>query len=376
MFQFLRGSNKTRDSALNKLHKSNRAKSYSPTINKQLVAYKSLSSTNATTSATRSRKKRPGTKRERHSRRHKRPREKIIQCSLNPVLEIKLNGTCHSYTSEIVKKYLLNRLSRNKHVNPDLIITPKQASANCWFNTMFVSLFVSDKGRKFFHFLRQLMIEGKQANGNAIPNNLWNGFALLNFAIEASLSGTEYAYKLNTNIIISQIYKSIPENYKKNMPYLTKVGNAGNPLRYYMSLMSYLENRALQLLFCETLDTEVIREQMTRLTHIPHIIVVELFEGTRETRPLRFSVDNVGDDKERITYALDSCVVRDISKQHFCAMLTCEGREMGYDGISHSRMAPIDWKPWLNTDTRWKFVGNTMNWSFLESYQMLLYYRV
>jgi len=297
-----------------------------------------------------------------------------MQCSLHPVLEIKLNGTCHPYSSEIVKKYLLKRLSRNKHVNPELIITPKQAAANCWFNTMFVSLFVSDKGRKFFHFLRQLMIEGKQANGKAIPDKLWNGFALLNFAIEASLSGTEYAYKLNTNIIISQIYKSIPENYKKNMPYLTKVGNAGNPLRYYMSLMTYLENRALQLLFCETLDTEVIGKQMTRLTHIPHIIVVELFEGTRETRPLRFSVEN--GVKERITYALDSCVVRDISKQHFCAMLTCEGREMGYDGISHSRMAPIDWKQWVNTDTRWKFVGNTMNWSFLESYQMLLYYRV
>ena len=379
MFQFLRGTSLRGNSALNKLQKSNRAKSYTPTINKQLVTYKSLSTMNASTnaSATRKRRRRPGTKRQRHSRHHKRQREKIIQCSLNPVLKIKLNGTCHPYSSEIVKKYLLKRLSRNKHVNPELIITPKQAAANCWFNTMFVSLFISDKGRKFFHFLRQLMIEGKQANGKAIPDNLWNGFALLNFAIEASLSGTEYAYKLNTNIIISQIYKSIPENYKKNMPYLTKVGNAGNPLRYYMSLMSYLENRALQLLFCETLDQEVIREQMTHMSHIPHIIVVELFEGSRETRPLQFIIPGDNDGvKQRITYALDSCVVRDISKQHFCAMLTCEGREMGYDGISHSRMVPMDWKQWLNTDTRWKFVGNTMNWSFLESYQMLLYYRV
>ena len=112
---------------------------------------------------------------------------------------------------------------------------------------------------------------------------------------------------------------------------------------------------------------------MSRMPHIPHIIVVELFAGSREKRPLNFVVIN---GKERITYALDSSVVRDISKNHFCAMITCEGQEMGYDGISHSRMVPMEWKPWLNTDTRWKFVGNTMKWSFLQSYQMLLYYRV
>ena len=360
MFGFLRGnktmkSSSSRLNKLNKMNKVNRAKSYTPTINQQLVSFKS-----ATATAT---ARRNGT----------RKREKIIQCTLEPILNINIGGKCYPYNSAIVKKYLLKRLSRNKHVNTELIITPKQAAANCWFNTMFVSLFISDKGRKFFHFLRQLMIEGKQINGQVIPAKLWQGFSLLNFAIEASLSGTEYAYKLNTNIIISQIYKSIPDNYKNKLPYLTKVGNAGNPLRYYMSLMSYLENRALQLLFCETLDTEVIREKMLRLTHIPHIIVVELFEGSRESRPLTFSVDN---GNERITYALDSSVVRDISKNHFCAMITCEGHEMGYDGISHSRMVPMKWKPWLNTDTTWKFVGNTMKWSFSQSYQMLLYYRV
>ena len=355
MFGFLLRRNKSMKSSshrLNKLNKSKRAKSYTPTINQQLVSFKS-----ATVSAT---SRREGTRNK---------REKITQCSLEPILKINIGGTCHPYNSAVVKKYLLKRLSRNKHVDPDIIITPKQAAANCWFNTMFVSLFVSDKGRKFFHFLRQLMIEGKQINGQVIPANLSQGFSLLNFAIEASLSGTEYAYKLNTNIIISQIYKSIPENYKNKLPFLTKVGNAGNPLRYYMSLMSYLENRALQLLFCETLDISVIREKMTRLTHIPHIIVVELFEGSQDTRPLKFSIDQV-------TYALDSSVVRDISKSHFCAMITCEGQEMGYDGISHSRMVPMEWKPWLNTDTQWKFVGNTMKWSFLQSYQMLMYYRI
>lgn len=353
---------KSRNTRLNKLNKLNRTKSYTPTINKQLVSFNSFSNSSRKNTKL-------GT---RNTRTYKR--EKIIQCTLEPILQIMIHGTCHPYSSAIVKKYLLKRLSTNKHVNPDLIITPKQASANCWFNTMFVSLFISDKGRKFFHFLRQLMIEGKQHGGQVIPAKLWNGFALLNFAIEASLSGTEYAYKLNTNIIISQIYKSIPDNYKNNLPYLAKVGNAGNPLRYYMSLMSYLENRALQLLFCETFDTSVIREKMSHMSHIPHIIVVELFEGMQEMRPLNFSVYDT--NQEEINYSLDSSIVRDISNQHFCAMITCEGQEMGYDGISHSRMVPMEWKPWLNTDTIWKFKGNTMKWSFLQSYQMLVYYRV
>jgi len=362
MFGFLRNNsrNSIRLNKLNKLNKLNRTKSYTPTINNQLVSFKSFSNT--------SRKNRKLGTRQLGTRK----REKIIQCTLEPILKIMIDGKCHPYSSAIAKKNLLKRLSTNKHVDPELIITPKQASANCWFNTMFVSLFISDKGRKFFHFLRQLMIEGKQANGQVIPAKLRDGFALLNFAIEASLSGSEYAYKLNTNIIISHIYKSLPDNYK-NMTYLTKVGDAGNPLRYYLSLMYYLENRALQLLFCETFNTSIIREKISRLTHIPHIIVVELFKGMQEMRPLTFSIDN---GKELITYALDSSIVRDISNQHFCAMITCEGQEMGYDGISHSRMVPMEWKPWLNTDTIWKFKGNTMKWSFSQSYQMLVFYRV
>ena len=29
-------------------------------------------------------------------------------------------------------------------------IITRQAQSNCWFNTMFVMFFISDKGRKFF----------------------------------------------------------------------------------------------------------------------------------------------------------------------------------------------------------------------------------
>jgi hypothetical protein len=74
------------------------------------------------------------------------------------------------------------------------IVPPVQIQSNCWFNTMFVTLFVSDKGRKFFHFFRQLMIEGIQSNGKSIPSDIRNGFALLNYAIEACLRMNIWLY--------------------------------------------------------------------------------------------------------------------------------------------------------------------------------------
>jgi hypothetical protein len=87
---------------------------------------------------------------------------------------------CHLYSSPEAKKFLLRNLAANKHVKPGKIVPPIQSLANCWFNTMFVVLFVSDKGRKFFHYFRQLMIEGKQSNGHGLTERLKDGFALLN----------------------------------------------------------------------------------------------------------------------------------------------------------------------------------------------------
>ena len=81
-------------------------------------------------------------------------------------------------------------------------------------------------------------------------------------------------------------------------------------------------------------------------------------------------------------YVLDSCVIRDMTQQHFCATLTCEGREMAYDGMSYNRIVPMEWKKYINTDFTWKFDGSydtdwsSLKWSFLHGYQMLIYYRV
>lgn len=332
-------------------------KSYSPTINKELVLLQSVK------------------------------REPVFNCNnedaflLKAPLQIGIPGyiygkNCHPYNSLEAQKYLLKGLRANKHVNLDKIIPPIQALGNCWFNTMFVTLFVSDKGRKFFHFFRQLMIEGKQKNHQPIPEKLKDGFALLNYAIDACLSGNKYAYILNTNIIIKQIFDAIPDDYKSRFRYIKDIDEAGNPVRYYLSLINYLNNKDLQVLFLANMDEKWQNSVSKQVkTNIPHIIILEFFDDDNATtnKATSFYLNSV-------KYVLDSCVIRDTNKQHFSSLLTCEKKEMAYDGMSFHRLVYMEWKHRVNSNFKWQFKGSEDNgrkltWNFTKGYQMLVYYR-
>jgi hypothetical protein len=342
--------------------------SYSPTINNELIMLKSID------------------------------REKVYNCNnelafeLKEPLQIGLPGkiygkTCVPYYDEKAIKFLLKNLSANKHIKPDQIVPPVQSQSNCWFNTMFVSLFISDKGRKFFHFFRQLMIEGKQVDNKAIPEKLRNGFALLNYAIESCITGGSYAYILNTNAIIKDIYKAIPSNYKDNLPYIKDSDEAGNPIRYYASLIHYLNNKSLQLLFIKEANEkwkEMIFNNLEKQKHLPHLIILEIYDSANKTPGMSGKTTNKPKSFfiKGAKYVLDSCIIRDTSQQHFCASLTCEKIEMAYDGLSYHRLEPFSWKNKINTDFEWEFSGSKdsngkpLKWNFLHGYQMLLYYRV
>lgn len=342
--------------------------SYSPTVNKELVMLQSIQ------------------------------RENILDCNnekafgLTEPLQIgikrKLFGKdCVPYYDSKAIKFLLKNLSANKHVKIDKIVPPIQSQSNCWFNTMFVTLFVSDKGRKFFHFFRQLMIEGVQADGEHIPSKLRNGLALLNYSIDSCLTGSKYAYILDTNAIIRNIYDNIPESYKNKLPYITDINEAGNPIRYYGSLINYLHNKSLQLTFIKNTNKkwkEKIVNELQKETHLPHIIILEFYDGRNKTsgesgnttnKPRSFNVRGA-------KYMIDSCVIRDISQQHFSATLTCNGQEIAYDGMSFHRLVPLEWKKYINTDFSWSFDGSNnsdgtpLQWNFMHGYQMLIYYRI
>jgi len=342
--------------------------SYSPTINDDLISLKSI------------------------------PREKLSDCNnkqaflLKEPLKISVSNnffgkTCLPYDDPLAIQFLLKNLSANKHININKVVPPKQILSNCWFNAMFVTLFVSDKGRKFFHYFRQLMIEGRQANGQIIPKSLRNTFALLNFAIDSALLGTRYAYELDTNNIIKNIYNNIPEEYHKMFPYLVTIDEASNPIKYYGSIINYLDNRSLQTIFVENITNNwrvQTTEEMGKISHIPHVIILEIRDGQDGTpgnsgkmnnKPTNFTINGAD-------YVLDSCVVRDIQQQHFCATITCEGKEMAYDGMSFHRIVPMNWIDKINTDLKWEFEGSNnldgtpLEWNFMHGYQMLIYYRV
>jgi len=316
--------------------------SYAPTINRNLVSLRSI-------------KRRP-----------------ISDCNnklaftLKVPLQIKIGKKCHNYTTKRAKTWLLRNL-KAKHVNPEKIVPPKQLQSNCWFNAMFVTFFISDKGRKFFHFFRQLMIEGKQSDGTPIPEPLKDAFALLNFAIESALTGNEYARVLNTNKIIKQIYKTIMKYNPGSIYSIYNVNEAGNPYSYYLTLMRYLHNNTLDIVKVNPTANWQVHGQ-------PHIIIFEIYDNQQLTKPLNFTANNAN-------YVLDGSIVRDTKQQHFCSTLTVERKEYGFDGLSFHRIQPFEWKAMINVDEPWGFRGSTdydrtpFQWNYQRAYQLLFYYR-
>ena len=344
------------------------AHSYSPTINRELVLLQSVE------------------------------RNNVYNCNNQLAFELKeplrigipgkvYGKTCVPYYNSAAVRFLLKNLAANKHVDPSTIVPPIQSLSNCWFNTMFVTLFVSDKGRKFFHFFRQLMIEGVQSDGAKIPQMLRNGLALLNYAIDACLTGNEFAYVLDTNAVIRSIYEHIPNAYKEKLPYLTDINTAGNPMRYYGSLIYYLHNKSIQLMFIQDATKKwqtMIINEAKKMAHLPHVIILEIYDSKNNSGGMSTEIRNRPKSflLKGAKYALDSCVIRDTTQQHFCAVITCENEEMAYDGMSYHRLVPLKWKKHINSDFTWTFEGSNntngkpLEWNFLHGYQMLIYYRV
>jgi hypothetical protein len=354
--------------------KTKKMRSYVPTINQRLV---SLRSTMRKTI---------------HSE----------KCNKNPFaikndedFKIEINGVCYSFFEKPAIDFLLHNLSANKHVNVDKLITPKQYDSNCWFNVMFVTYFISDKGRRFFHFLRHLMITGTQANGSVIQPELWKTFSLLNYFIDISAKGDPLAKKINTNAIIMKLYHIIkhtsPVN-TNNPPNTTsdkklyKVGEAGNPVVYYTNIINYLNNKDINILrvYCNTDWKQSVETQLSKfITYtrgvMPHIILLEfsysVSKDVERTRGIEIALNNK-------KYKLDSACIIDIEREHFSSCLTLEGQDYMYDGMSNHRLIKKTWKTLLNSPVEWSFKGSlnydrtSKKWCFLNGYHILFYYMV
>ena len=330
------------------------------------------------------------------------------------LLTLRLNkddvNSCKSYNNPSVQEILLHNLKSSKHLDVARFIPPVQLLSNCWFNTMFVTFFFSDKGRKFFRFLRELMITGKKLDSTLIPSNIAKLFFILNLFIEASYNQTTKSHelfktinrltdKLNTNFFIYHIYQIInnkpnsinPDilfNNNNKLYDIPNIKDAGNPLTYYESILKYLNYNTLKLMKQTITNKTNIKEIITRkftnylLNIIPDIIIIEDFQSNSfyETSYELTSAEN-----NVYNYVLDAIILTNKdhfdpkANSHFVSVLTVNSLEYKFDGSSLSKLQRFNWKKMINTNKNWYFKENPIyvpeSYNFTKGYKIMFYYR-
>ena len=325
-----------------------------------------------------------------------KPRSNLLDCGVRtalgktgaePSILISIgntdNGTpkCISADSMDGQALLLRNFASSEKIKCNSLIMPAQRHSNCWFNCMFATFFVSDKGRKFMRAFRQLMIEGKTMSGTIIqPKKLRNALLLFNLAIEACYGGPAgHDIAINTNNIISAIYNSIPKKYHG----IKDIDMYGNPYYFYNDLLTYLN--------ADTTDTprmvsykyedsvsEFFSGKIIQNT-IADIIVIQLTDINIKNRAASSKFANkpfMISTMQGQTYALDSVIVRDTTGNHFCACLHCNGNQYTYDGAVTSDLVKDNWTKHYNSSNIWEIQGSRNKWNFMDAYLLAFYYRI
>ncbi len=290
---------------------------------------------------------------------------------------------CAIATSKNARDVLLSNFKKEGKLSASNIIPPMQFHTNCWFNTMFMCMFVSDKGKKYMRFLRQLMIKGETLHGRAVtPNKLNEALILFNLAVEAcynlNKSAGNVGLALNTNNIIHSIYTSIPDSYKAKHKGIKDVDQYGNPYQFYRDLTSFLTEEDERTKLETIKSTEEVRDffKGTYKTDAD-VIAVQLTDSGASGRA---SPEDAGSMPTSVvvarnTYELDSLVSRDISREHFCAGITINGKEYIFDGAAFSPLEKRTWRSKLGHDRPWGVSGSKNTWNLKRGYSLLLYYK-
>ena len=371
-------SNIKKSAKLAKSAKAAKYKSYSPLINRKLVV---------------------------HSLKTLRPQTlKLCDDLLTINIKINNNYVCKNYNDLIVKKILLHNLRASKHLDVDRFIPPIQLLSNCWFNTMYVVFFFSDKGRKFFRFFRELMIIGRKVDNSPIPTTIAKLFFILNLFIEASYNQTSKSHifynkitslsnKMNTNYFIYHIYKIVKKdptsinpniliNNNNKMYDIPNIDEAGNPITYYEGILNYLNYNMLKFMKHKLVSKQVITKLIQDNFNIPDIIIIEDFQSNSVFE----TTYNFIDTSNKIhNYVLDSIILTNKdhfdpkANSHFVSVLTINKKSYKYDGSSTSKLEPFNWKKLINSNKNWSFKENPRYepelYNFTKGYKIMFYYR-
>jgi hypothetical protein len=203
------------------------------------------------------------------------------------------------------------------------------------------------------------MILGELANGDLIPADLRNLFALFNFFIECFFSGRPEAIeKLDTNVLIKAIHDKIGPTET-----IVDVDVNSNTVRYITDMVNFLSLNSIDIVFLEAATNITISNPP------PHIIILLFKQNSKIPKQQVLKI-------KKNVYHLDSASVLSYrGPKHFCACITCNGEDYIFDGNSHSRLHKMQWKS-LN-DASFLFPPDThIKWSFKSSEVALIYYRV
>lgn len=333
------------------------------------------------------------------------------------------NPKCYKYDNIKVQKLLIKNLKSSKHLDASKFIAPKQLYGNCWFNTMFVSFFFSDKGRKFFRFFREFMIKGKKIDNSPIDDKILKKmFFILNLFIEASYNQSEFkennnktiknkkkknktmkkqlnsgnlyskinslTNNLNTNFYIKLIYERINKLVYNEVP---NIDEAGNPLTFYKTLMNYLNYNLLKMMnlnISENINIQsFLQEKFENYYKIPDIIILEdHISGNEKKHTTNYELSYTLKQKNKTyKYVLDSIIItnkghfKPRANSHFVSLATINKKEYKFDGDSYSRLSRFKWKSLINKDSDWVFKENPNiypeKYNFKYGYKILFYYR-
>ena len=319
--------------------------------------------------------------------------------------EIRIGGgECLVWKNKKTEELLLNNLQSKKPVKASDVLGPNQNDSNCWFNTFFMLFFITDKGRKFMKNFRRAMITGNiTPNGKKkIPQKLRYPFWLLNKMVEASLVGRRdpdnYASLMDTNDVIKKIYNNLKSPNKKTGFY-RKPGQAGNPVLMFEKIMDFFKKGKNKTDFgLEWENYRIISNyswfsDLTQknsfiykdiVSNKPKMIVVEISDQNKGANGYKGKGEaKVSDFKKKLSYKfggleykLDSVGVRDVDKNHICALLTINGQDYMFDGENTTPLYKKKWRHLLNKNETFKITPDiSERYNFTKSYQCLIYYR-
>jgi len=132
--------------------------------------------------------------------------------------------------------------------------------------------------------------------------------------------------------------------------------------------------------------SRVAREAKRSEHHADLVVIETLAEDKFE---LGMELELANSKGEKAKFRLDAMNVADCNfKVHISALITCGGKEYGFDGESYKHMEPFDWKreaiekkkTWTYEGAVWRgknpLVGTKVEYNLDKSYSQAFYYRI